>query len=449
MNLVINKNLARHIWVIAAPAIAGLSSQMVVSIVNTSMVGRLENTQVQLAAMGLGFLGTWAITSLFSSLSTGTHVLVARRHGEGNSIGVGEVLNNSLFICFIVGVIFATLGYLFSYNIIDFFSKDEAVTKAGAGYMKYQFLGLPFFLLIVSYRGFFFGIGHTRIFMISAIIVNVFNIFFNYLFIFGALGFPKMELAGAGIGSAISMVLGWLFFLLVTFTHDYRKQYRYFSHFRISKDVIKQIVNISIPVSLQNILILFGFLVFVAITGIIGTVEQAASNVVINALFISLMPCFGFGIAAQTLVGQSLGKGSRRLAYAYGYETAKLGTLFTIVIGILFVFFPSAVIVVITTKQEVIDAARPILQIAGVAQIFYGAGIIFANALQSGGATVFVMLVEVITHWIIFLPLSYLFGVTLGWGIKGAWLALPIYILTYTTMNLLKFRSSSWIKISV
>ncbi len=449
MNLVINKNLARHIWVIAAPAIAGLSSQMVVSIVNTSMVGRLENTQVQLAAMGLGFLGTWAITSLFSSLSTGTHVLVARRHGEGNHVGVGEVLNNSLFICFIVGVIFATLGYLFSYNIIDFFSKDEAVTRAGAGYMKYQFLGLPFFLLIVSYRGFFFGIGHTRIFMISAIIVNVFNIFFNYLFIFGALGFPKMELAGAGIGSAISMVLGWLFFLLVTFAHDYRKQYRYFSHFRISKDVIKQIVNISIPVSLQNILILFGFLVFVAITGIIGTVEQAASNVVINALFISLMPCFGFGIAAQTLVGQSLGKGSRRLAYAYGYETAKLGTLFTIVIGILFVFFPSAVIVVITTKQEVIDAARPILQIAGVAQVFYGAGIIFANALQSGGATVFVMLVEVITHWIIFLPLSYLFGVTLGWGIKGAWLALPIYILTYTTMNLLKFRSSSWIKISV
>ncbi|HMD14442.1 MAG TPA: MATE family efflux transporter, partial [Bacteroidota bacterium] len=343
MNLVINKNLARHIWVIAAPAIAGLSSQMVVSIVNTSMVGRLENTQVQLAAMGLGFLGTWAITSLFSSLSTGTHVLVARRHGEGNPVGVGEVLNNSLFICFIVGVIFATLGYLFSYNIIDFFSKDEAVTKAGAGYMKYQFLGLPFFLLIVSYRGFFFGIGHTRIFMISAIIVNVFNIAFNYLFIFGAFGFPRMELAGAGIGSAISMVLGWLFFLLVTFARYYRKQYRYFSHFRISKDVIRQIVNISIPVSLQNILILFGFLVFVAITGIIGTVEQAASNVVINALFISLMPCFGFGIAAQTLVGQSLGKGSRRLAYAYGYETAKLGTIFTIFIGILFVFFPNAV----------------------------------------------------------------------------------------------------------
>jgi putative MATE family efflux protein len=449
MNFIPQKNLAKDILHIAGPAIAGLSSQMIVSIVNTAMVGRLENTQVQLAAMGLGFLGTWAITSLFSSLSTGTHVLAARRHGEQNPEGVGEVLNNSLFICFVVGVVFGVLGYFFSYEIIDFFSTDTAVTRAGAAYMSYQFIGLPFFLLIVSYRGFFFGIGHTKIFMYSAIIVNLFNIVFNYCFIFGAFGFPKMELAGAGLGSSISMILGWLFFLFVTFIGDYRKQYRYYSHFRISKDVIAQIVKISVPVSLQNILILLGFLVFVAITGIIGTVDQAASNVVINALFISLMPCFGFGIAAQTLIGQSIGKGDAALAQNYGYETAKLGTIFTIFIGLLFVFLPDAVLNVITTNHKVINVARPVLQVAGIAQVFYGAGIIFANGLQAGGATIYVMFVEVLTHWIIFLPLTYLFGVTFHGGLTGAWLALPVYILSYTTMNFLKFRSRSWIKIKL
>ena len=422
---------------------------MVVSIVNTAMVGRLENTQVQLAAMGLGFLGSWAITSLFSSLSTGTHVLVARRHGEGDHMKVGEVLNNSLFICAILGVVFGALGYLASYSIIDFFSKSDAVAHAGAAYMRYQFFGLPFFLLIVSYRGFFYGIGHTRIFMFSAIIINVFNIIFNYLFIFGAFGFPRMELAGAGIGSSISMVLGWLFFLFVTLTGHYRKQYKYFSHFRISKDVIRQIVGISIPVSMQNILILLGFLVFVAIIGIIGTVEQAASQVVITALFISLMPCLGFGIAAQTLVGQSIGRGDIKMAHAYGYETAKLGTLFTIAIGILFVLAPDVVLRVITTSDQIVEMARPILRIAGVAQVFYGSGIIFANALQAGGATVYVMFVEVLTHWVIFLPLTYVFGVTLGGTIRGAWLALPVYVIAYTTMNFLKFRSVSWIKIKL
>ncbi len=445
----LNKTLSKDVLHIALPTIAGLSSQMVVSIVNTAMVGRLENTEVQLAAMGLGFLGTWAITSLFSSLSTGTHVLTARRQGENNPAGVGDVLNNSLFICSILGIVFGALGYLFSYNIIDFFSRDPQVTRAGALYMRYQFLGLPFFLLIVSYRGFFYGIGHTKIFMYSALIINIFNIIFNYLFIFGAFGVPRMELAGAGIGSSISMFLGFLFFFFVTLTGGYRKHYKYFSNFTLSRDVVAQIVKISIPVSLQNILILLGFLVFVAITGIIGTVAQASSQVVISALFITLMPCFGFGIAAQTLVGQSLGKGQIRHAHAYGFETAKLGTIFTFLVGILFVAVPDAVIIVITTNQEVTAAARPVLQITGIAQIFYAAGIIFANALQAGGATVYVMFVEVLTHWIIFLPLTYLFGVTFGGGLVGAWLALPVYIAAYTGMNFWKFRSVGWLRIKL
>ena len=449
MNLLPIRKYTREILPMAIPAIAGLSSQMVVSVVNTAMVGRLDNTPVMLAAMSLGFLGSWAITSMFSSLSTGTHVLAARRHGEGSPIGVGEVLNNSLLICLILGLFVCLLGLKFSYEIIDFFSKDSAVSKEGADYMKYQFIGLPFFLLIVSYRGFFYGIGHTKIFMFSAIIINVFNIFFNYLFIFGIWGFPKMELAGAGVGYAISLALGWLFFICVTFVGDYRKQYKYYSHFKISLDVISQIVKISLPVSLQNILILMGFLSFVAITGIIGIIQQAASQVVISALFISIMPCFGFGIAAQTLVGQSLGRGNAREALVYGFETAKLGTIFTILIGVVFVLLPDVVITVITNNRDVIAVARPILQIAGVAQIFYGGGIILANALQAGGATVYVMFVEVLTHWIIFLPLTYFLGITLHWGIIGSWFALPVYIVAYTGMNYWKFQSLTWVKNSL
>jgi len=446
MRLLPDRKFSREILYIATPVIAALSSQMIVSIINTSMIGRLENTQVQLAAMGLGFLATLAVTSMFSSFSTGTQVLTARRHGEENYTEAGEVLNNSLLISLVVGLLFGALGYFFSYDIIDFFSNDSSVTRAGGEFMKYQFLGLPFFLLVVSYRGFFSGIGHTKVFMFSAIIINLFNIVFNYFFIYGVFGFPRMELAGAGLGSSVSMVLGWLFLLAVTFLGDYRKQYRYYSHFHLSREVMWQIVKISIPVSLQNILILLGFLIFVAITGIIGIAAQAASQVVISALFISIMPCFGFGMAGQTLVGQSLGKGDIHLAKRYGYETAKLGTIFTIIVGLFFVMFPEAVLSIMTTNREVIDSARVVLQIAGVAQIFYAAGIILANAIQAGGSTVFVMYVEVLTHWIIFLPLTYFLGVYLNLGIVGAWLALPVYIVAYTVLNFLKFRSLSWVK---
>lgn len=445
MGFLPDKPLTRTVLKISTPAVAGLSSQMVVSVVDTAMVGRLENTTVVLAAMGLGMLATWAITSVFSSLSTGTHVLVARRTGEGDFTGAGDVLNNSLLLALALGLAFGAPGFLFSYNIIDFFSSDPAVALAGTGYMQWRFVGLLFFLFVVAYRGFYNGIGDTHIFMFSAIVINLSNIILNYVLIFGAFGAPRMGLAGAGASNAVANVIGCLFFLTATFLPRYRTKYRYFTGLRVRKDVVRQIIKISTPVSLQNILILLGFLVFVSITGVIGTSEQAASQVVITALFMSFLPCFGFGVGAQTLVGQSLGNGRPQLAKRYGMEAARLATYFTIALGFLFLVFPDLVIILITNNKEVTEIARPILRIAGAAQIFYAGGIVLAHGLQAAGATVFVMKVEVLTHWVIFLPVCYLLGVRLGYGLPGAWFALPIYILSYSLLIYRKYRSDSWL----
>lgn len=449
MNLLPDKTLSRDVLRISTPAVAGLSSQMVVSVSETAMVGRLQNTEVVLAALGLGLLATWAITSFFSSMATGTHVLAARRTGERDFQGAGEVLNNSLVLSLAVGGLCGTLGYLFSYHMLDFFASDPRVAAAGTEYMQWRFVGLAFFLIVVSYRGFFNGIGHTKVFMISAIIINLSNIVLNYLLIFGVLGFPQMGLAGAGCASAISNLIGCVFFIGATFLPSYRKTYRYYHALHARGTVMAQVVKISAPVSLQNILILLGFLVFVAITGTLGTREQASSQVVISALFMSFLPCFGFGIGAQTLVGQSLGNGNPVLAKRYGMEAARMATYFTMLLGLVFMVVPDSVIVLITNDAHVADTARPILRLAGGAQVFYAGGIVLANALQAAGATLYVMVIEVITHWMIFLPASYVFGVVFGGGLMGAWLALPLYIISYTALMYRKYKGDSWLRITV
>ncbi|HUI10471.1 MAG TPA: MATE family efflux transporter [Bacteroidota bacterium] len=449
MGFLPDKPLTRSVLRISSPAVAGLSAQMVVSVVDTAMVGRLDNTSVVLAAMGLGMLATWAITSVFSSMATGTQVLVARRTGETDYAGAGSVLNNSLLLALVLGVAFGLPGYFFSYNIIDFFSSDHAVAVAGTGYMQWRFIGLLFFLFVVSYRGFFNGIGDTQVFMYSAIIINVTNIVLNYVLIFGAFGLRPMGLTGAGASNAVSNVVGCVFFLGATFLRSYRTRYRYYARLRLRADILRQIIRISVPVSFQNILILLGFLVFVSITGMIGTSQQAASQVVITALFMSFLPCFGFGVGAQTLVGQSLGNGRRQMARRYGLEAARLATYFTIVLGAVFILVPDWVIILITTNREVTDIARPILRIAGAAQVFYASGIVLAHALQAAGALVYVMLIEVLTHWVVFLPLCYLLGVRLGFGLPGAWFALPIYIISYSLLIYRKYRSDTWLTIAV
>ena len=148
-----------------------------------------------------------------------------------------------------------------------------------------------------------------------------------------------------------------------------------FKNIKIDKNIILAIIKISLPVSFQNALILVGFLSFVSITGLIGIIEQASTQAVISTLFISFLPCFGFGIAVQTLVGNNLGAGKYLLAKIYGFETAKVATIYTILLGMVFIIIPNYVLLIITTNQSIIEVAIPVLRIAGFAQIFYGIGI--------------------------------------------------------------------------
>jgi len=201
MNLLPHKNYYKKILRVALPAIAGLSSQMVVSLVDTAMVGRLDEATYALAAMGIGVLATWALISFFSSLATGIHVIVARKYGQADYISCGLTLNNAIFIALLIGTIVAAVGIFFANPIAHLFAADPVVGDYASDYIFYRFLGIPFFLISVSYRGFFFGISKTKIFMISGVVTNLLNIIFNYILIYGEFGFPRMGLAGAGLGS--------------------------------------------------------------------------------------------------------------------------------------------------------------------------------------------------------------------------------------------------------
>jgi multidrug resistance protein, MATE family len=445
MNILPEKKYYKDILKLALPAIAGLSTQMVVSLVDAAMVGRLENTKYVLAAMGIGVLATWALVSFFSSLATGTHVIVARKYGEKDYDACSVTLNNSIMIALTIGVLVMFAAVFAAKHFAHLLAADPIVGDYAAQFIFFRFLGIPAFLVSVSYRGFFFGINKTKIFMFSGIMTNVLNIIFNYFLIYGSFGVvPKMGLAGAGLGSTLATTFDFLFYFTVSQLPSYRHRYRILKNFKFDFNVIKRIYKISLPVSFQNVFILLGFLSFITIMGFIGIKEQAATQAVISTLFMSFLPCFGFGIAAQTLVGNYIGSKKFNIAKIYGLETAKIASYYTILLGIVFILLPQYVLTIITTNQSIIDVAKPALRIAGFAQVFYATGVTLANGLQAAGKTLFVMLAESITNLLVFVPLAYFFGIYLKGGLIGAWLALPVYIILYSSVIFSKFKYGDW-----
>lgn len=444
MSLLPRKFFSLLIIKIAFPAIAGLSAQVIVSLVDTAMVGRLENSEYALAAMGLGVLATWAIVSFFSALATGTHVLTANYYGKKDFNECGNILLHSIITAVAIGSIITLLGVFFSYNIAHTFAKDATVGNLAADYMFYRLLGIPFFLITVSFRGFYFGIGNTKIFMISGLIVNTLNIFFNYIFIYGEFGIEPMGLAGAGLGSTLATIADSIFYISVSLSGHIRKNFFSLKKIKLNSHIFKSLYRLSIPVSFQSVFILVGFLSFVAITGLIGIIQQAATQAVISTLFLSFLPCFGFGIAVQTLVGNNVGRGKIKLAKIFGYEAAKIASIYTLFLALIYIVFPEVLLLITTNNYEIIQVAKPAMRIAGFAQIFYATGVVLANGLQSIGKTAYVMAAEGITNLFVFLPISYFLGVYLELGLIGAWIGLPVYIILYSALIYIRFRFSRW-----
>lgn len=220
-----DKKYFRNILRIALPAIAGLSTQMVLSLVDAAMVGRLDNPEYTLAAMGIGVLATWAVVSFFSSLATGTHVLTANAYGEKNYRHIGKILQNSIYVGFFIGLIVTCLGIFFSEPFAQLFAKDQNVGRLAGEFIYFRLLGLPLFLITVSYRGFYFGIGNTKIFMISGILTNLLNIVFNYVLIYGEFGLPAMGVAGSGLGSTLATLFDASFYFFFSLNAGYRVKY--------------------------------------------------------------------------------------------------------------------------------------------------------------------------------------------------------------------------------
>jgi putative MATE family efflux protein len=352
-----------------------------------------------------------------------------------------------------IGIIVSVFVVYFSSNIANLFAADKTVGSYAGSYLFFRFMGLPFFLASISYRGFYFGIGKTKIFMIAGVFANLSNIVLDYTLVFGAFGFKGMGLAGAGLGSAIATALETSVYVFVSMMKSYRVKYALFEnlHPNLPKrqtfiNIIKSITKLSLPISFQSIFTLTGLLLYISIIGLMGTAQQAASQVVLSAMFLSFMPSMGFGVAAQTLVGNQLGDNNIKAAKRWGFETSKISTTYTLLLGIIFVLFPQTVVSILTTNTGIINIAVPVLRIAGFAQIFFGIGFVLANGLLAAGESLFVMLTDVTINWFVFVPLAYLLGVVFNFGLIGVWTAMPFYTSLYALIIFLKFNSKSSMK---
>lgn len=439
--------LLATITALAAPVVLGQLAQVLMGLVDTIMVGRLG--EASLAAVAVATLMFSALAMSIKATDVAAQTFTARRMGEGRDGDVGAVLATSVTVTLAAGALVMLVGLLLPETLMRLVSRDPEVIGLGAGYIVLRYAGILPLLFYFQVKGVFDGIGWTRIGMGLGIGMNLANALLNWVLIFGKLGAPALGVRGAALASTLSAFLAATAALGFVLWPRVRRRFRFLARSNFQPRLIGPFLRIAWPPAMQTLGIVLGLLIFNWILGLVSVLAVAAANVVLRIASLSFMPGVGVGAAVQTLVGQSLGRGDPRGARRAAWYGVGVSTVFMGIFGLVFLAIPEMVIRIFSDSDALVQAGAPILRLMGLVQIIDAVGLTLSGALRGAGLTRPVMLVDILTGFCLLPPLSYLFGITLGGGLIGAWLALLVWFTLYAVGMVILFQRSRWEEVTL
>ncbi len=431
---------------LALPATAEQMLAMMVGIVDTFLVGHLGAES--LASVGLANQWIFLSGTFFGAVGTGSTALIARFIGAREPDRANQVLRQSVLLGLLIGVVALVMGLSLARPAVTLLGARGEVVGLSSTYLRIVSVALIVAPLMYLGNASLRGAGDTQTPLRIMMVVNVVNIAVAVTAINGLFGVPRMGVAGSALGAATAQVVGGVLVAAVLLRG--RGQIRLqVNGLRPDWDVIRRIMRVGLPTGVENLLFRIGNMAYVTVLASLGVEAYAANQVAINAWSLSFMPGFGFAVAATTLVGQSLGAKEPERAEQCGYASFRMGAALMAVIGLTFVLFPGQIMGFFTNDAEVIMHGTMPLRVMGLAQPFLAAAMIFAGALRGAGDTRFPMVITAGAIWLIRLPLAYVLGVMLGWGLMGAWTAMSLDMIVRGAFNFLRFRGGRWKSIAV
>lgn len=408
----------RTILALALPIIGGMASQNVLNLVDTAMVGYLGAPS--LAAVGMGSFANFMAVAFIMGLSAGVQAIASRRLGEGRRDQTARGLNSGLLIALLVAVPWSLILIFFADRLYPFLIDDPEVVAIGVPYFRARLAGMVAIGMNFAFRGFWNGIGQSRRYLQTLVIMHACNLVLNWVLIFGHFGFPALGAMGAGIGTTISTFLGTAIYVVLALRHARGTG---FLRRIADRKTMGTMLRLSIPAGMQSFFFATGMTVFFWIIGRIGTAELAASNVLVQLLLVAILPGVGFGLAAASLVGQALGRGDREDAVTWGWDVSRLAMAVVGTGALLGVIAPDLLLRIFLHEEQTIELARFPLRLLGATMVMETLGSVLMNALLGAGASKKVMFVSVILQWGLFLPVAFLIGPVLGYGMSAVWAA--------------------------
>ncbi|SDU07071.1 MATE family efflux transporter [Halopseudomonas salegens] len=434
----------RTITWLGLPIMGGMLSQSLLNLVDAAMVGSLGKEA--LAGVGLGSYVNFMAIALIMGLGAGVQAMVARRRGEGAEQQIAAPLNEGLLIALIAAIPLTLIGWFNADHIIGFLSDDPAVVALGSDYFQWRSLAIVAVGFNFAFRGYWNGTRQSGLYLQILILMHLANVAISYGLIFGHFGLPEMGAEGSGLGTCIAMFIGCGLYFVMTLK---RGRQHGFLQARPRSRELKSMLRLSVPNSLQQFFFATGITTLFWIIAQVGTAELAIAHILINLALLLILPGVGLGMAATTLVSQSLGADKAEEAYRWGWDVVRVAVLALFVMGLPFWLMPELVLRLFTQDPDLLVLGQWPLRITGIGMTLDATALVLTQALLGAGASRTVMLVNLGSQWLLFLPLAYLAGPVLGGGLLVIWLMQSCYRALTSVIFAIMWRRRHWAQIRI
>ena len=440
----VDRSRIRTILALALPIIGGMVSQNVLNLVDTAMVGYLGDEA--LAAVGIASFGNFMAMAFITGMGAGVQSMAARRKGEGNTDSMAVPLNGGLVLAAGLALPWSGLLVMFTPDLFWLLNSDPEVISLGVPYLQARLFGMTAIGLNYAFRGYWNGVNLSRLYLSTLVVMHIANIGLNWVLIFGNLGAPAMGATGAGIASAVSTYVGTATYVFLGLRHASKAG---FLRELPGKKQFRTLLRLAIPAGAQQLFLAAGFTVFFRIVGAVGTQELAAANVVLNVMLVGLLPGIGLGLAANSLVSQSLGRGDKADAKRWGWDVVRVALVVMVVLALPMVLAPDLVLSAFLHDPDTLAIARPALRLTGLTLALDAVGMVLLNALQGAGATRMAAGVAVACQWGVGLPMAFVLGPMLGLDLVWIWASQGIYRAGQAMIYAVVWKRGKWAEIAV
>ena len=445
-----SSELYKDIIRIAWPSFVELLLTQLASMVDLMMVGSMggsANPQLgtqALAAVGLTTQPKFLLMTAFVAMNTGVTALIARYKGQGNKEKANLVVRQGLLFTFCATVIMSILGVLFARPMVIFMGAEEdAVAQMATIYLQIQMAGFLTMALTSTITASLRAVGDSRTCMIYNLIANMVNVVFNWLLIYGNLGFPEWGVAGASLATVLGQFVAFIIAATVILKGNGFLKLELKLGFKPDKPVLSDMIGIGLPAMGEQLVMRAGIIIYAKTVASLGTTAFATHQVCMNIQALSFMTGQAFAVSATSLMGQSLGKRRTDMAQAYTSRTRTVGFCVSMCLAAVFALFGKNIVALYNSDPEIIRIGGQIMLFVALLQPFQGSQFIIAGGLRGAGDTKTTATITFITVLLV-RPIVAIILVNTGLGLYGAWIALACDQMLRTALVFARYKSGKW-----